>query len=240
MRCRAKDIARRRASITARASQASRSERRISRNSARSALSSRRLEDSRIEFANLQIGFQLAYYRVRLFRLKAGGKGINVDTPRKAGGLLQRLVSHCLRCCSLPCIQSLPFRPPSTSPVRFLWFRVKVKLDKWMLMLNINHLLRLIINLTSDSKQTFHLCNSSVLSSFTFSPPLRGNFVMHFIYSQRQILIYRGDMASVRCISRPAKSLYESTLAATLSSAIEEGRKRERERTAVLLGTPKL
>lgn len=56
----------------------------------------------RIEFANLQIGFQLAYYRVRLFRLKAGGKGINVDTPRKAGGLLQRLVSHCLRCCSLP------------------------------------------------------------------------------------------------------------------------------------------
>lgn len=69
--------------------------------SARSTLSSL-AEDSRIEFANLQIGFQLAYYRVRLFRLKAGGKGINVDTLRKAGGLLQRPVSHCLRCCSLP------------------------------------------------------------------------------------------------------------------------------------------
>lgn len=91
-------------------------ERRISRNSARSALSSRCLEDSRIEFANLQIGFQLAYYRVRLFRLKAGGKGINVDTPRKAGGLLQR-PAHCLRCCSLPCIQSPPFRHRSPVPV---------------------------------------------------------------------------------------------------------------------------
>lgn len=32
-------------------------------------------QDGRIEFANLQIGFQLAYYRVRLFRLKAGGQG---------------------------------------------------------------------------------------------------------------------------------------------------------------------
>lgn len=68
-------------------------------------------QDGRIEFANLQIGFQLAYYRVRLFRLKAGGKGINVDTPRKAGGLLQRPVSHCLRCCSLPpCFE--PSLPP--------------------------------------------------------------------------------------------------------------------------------
>lgn len=133
----------------------------------RSALSSRCLEDSRIEFANLQIGFQLAYYRVRLFRLKAGGKGINVDTPRKAGGLLQRPVSHCLRCCSLPCIQSPPFRPPIP-----LEFRVEVKLDKWMLMLNINHLLGLIINLTSDSKQTFHLCNFPVSRlHFPFSPP---------------------------------------------------------------------
>lgn len=56
----------------------------------------------------------------------------------------------------------------------------------------------------------------------------RGNFVMHFIYSQRQILIYRGDTTSVRCISRPAKSLYESTLAATLSSATEGERKRKR------------
>lgn len=75
----------------------------------------------------------------------------------------------------------------------------------------------------------------------------RGNFVMHFIYSQRQILIYRRDTASVRCISRPAKSLYESTLAATLSSAAEGERERERggegekrERRNVLLGTPKL
>lgn len=52
---------------------------------------------------------------------------------------------------------------------------------------------------------------------------------MHFIYSQRQILIYRRDTASVRCISRPAKSLYESTLAATLSSAAEGERESERE-----------
>lgn len=58
----------------------------------------------------------------------------------------------------------------------------------------------------------------------------RGNFVMHFIYSQRQILIYRGDTASVHCVSRTAKSLYESTLAATLSSTAEGQRKREREK----------
>lgn len=71
---------------------------------------------------------------------------------------------------------------------------------------------------------------------------------MHFIYSQRQILIYRRDTASVRCISRPVKSPYESTLAATLSSAAEGERERERgggegekrERRNVLLGTPKL
>lgn len=182
---RTKGIARRRASITARASQGFTVER---RNSARSALSSRCLEDSRIEFANLQIGFQLAYYRVRLFRLKAGGKGINVDTLRKARGLLQRPVSHCLRCCSLPCIRSLPFRPAIP------WLRVEVKLDKWMLMLNINRLRRLIINLTSDSKQTFHLCSSfSRLVFIYLLSASRGNFVMHFIYSQRQILIYRGD-----------------------------------------------
>lgn len=76
-------------------------------------------QDGWIEFANLQIGFQLAYYRVRLFRLKAGGKGINVDTPRKAGGLLQRPVSHCLRCCSLlsnlRSTISTPGRSPSIS-----------------------------------------------------------------------------------------------------------------------------
>lgn len=51
---------------------------------------------------------------------------------------------------------------------------------------------------------------------------------MHFIYSQRQILIYRGDTASVRCISRPAKSQYESTLAATLFSAAK-GERDERK-----------
>lgn len=150
-------------------------ERRISRNSALVRRSLLSLEDSRIEFANLQIGFQLAYYRVRLFRLKAGGKGINVDTPRKTGGLLQRPVSHCLRCCSLPCIRSPPFSPPPPylrhrPPVP--WLPAEVKLDKWMLTLNINRLLRLIINLTSDSKQTFHLCSSPVSSSFTFSSPL--------------------------------------------------------------------
>jgi len=92
---------RRRASITAHASQASRL-----RGASRAAWLVRLsllAKDSRIEFANLQIGFQLAYYRVRLFRLKAGGKGINVDTLRKAEGLLQRPVSHCLRCCSLLC-----------------------------------------------------------------------------------------------------------------------------------------
>lgn len=151
-------------------------ERRISRNSALVRRSLLSLEDSRIEFANLQIGFQLAYYRVRLFRLKAGGKGINVDTPRKTGGLLQRPVSHCLRCCSLPCIRSPPFspRPPSPClrhrpPVPRL--SAEVKLDKWMLTLNINRLLRLIINLTSDSKQTFHLCSS--LLSRLHLPSLR-------------------------------------------------------------------
>lgn len=75
-------------------------------------------QDGRIEFANLQIGFQLAYYRVRLFRLKAGGKGINVDTGRKTGGLLQRPVSHCLRCCSLPSNLSLLYlsTPGNLSP----------------------------------------------------------------------------------------------------------------------------
>lgn len=65
--------------------------------------------------------------------------------------LLQRPVSHCLRCCSLPCIQS----PPSSSvaPFPFTVARrllVEVKLDKWMLTLNINCLLSLIINLISD------------------------------------------------------------------------------------------
>lgn len=93
---------------------------RISRNSALVRRSLLSLEDSRIEFANLQIGFQLAYYRVRLFRLKAGGKGINVDTPRKTGGLLQRPVSHCLRCCSLPCIRSPPFSPRHSPPPTFV------------------------------------------------------------------------------------------------------------------------
>lgn len=80
-----------------------------------SARSTRSLlaEDGRIEFANLQIGFQLAYYRVRLFRLKAGGKGINVDTPRKAGGLLQRPVSHCLRCCAARSLYSIPPLSPA-------------------------------------------------------------------------------------------------------------------------------
>lgn len=52
---------------------------------------------------------------MRLFRLKAGGKGINVDTPRKAGGLLQRPVSHCLRCCSLPSNLRFYLRRPVAS-----------------------------------------------------------------------------------------------------------------------------
>lgn len=85
--------------------------------------------------------------------------------PRKAGGLLQRPVSHCLRCYSLPCI---PIPSLSSSPLLL----AEAKLDKRMLTLNINHPPRLIINLTSDSKQTFHLCSPPVLSSFTFSPPL--------------------------------------------------------------------
>lgn len=90
-------------------------------------------EDGRIEFANLQIGFQLAYYRVRLFRLKAGGKGINVDTPTKAGGLLQKLVSHCLRCCSLcPAFDPPPFSlfPSLTVPaagfIRFCFLHTHI------------------------------------------------------------------------------------------------------------------
>lgn len=162
---------------------------------------------------------------MRLFRLKAGGKGINVDTPRKAGGLLQRPVSHCLRCCSLPCIQSPP--PPFHPSDSALEFRVEAKLDKWMLMLSINHLLGLIINLTSDSKQTFHLCNFPVSRlHFPFSPPtLRGNFVMHFIYSQRQILIYRGDMAYAAFRVRQS----HRTLAATLPSTAEREREGETE-----------
>lgn len=39
----------------------------------------------------------------------------------------------------------------------------------------------------------------------------RGNFVMRFIYSQRQILIYGGDTASVRRISRPRQSRTRKT-----------------------------
>lgn len=39
----------------------------------------------------------------------------------------------------------------------------------------------------------------------------RGNFVMRFIYSQRQILIYGGDTASVRRISRPQQSRTRKT-----------------------------
>jgi len=70
----------------------------------------------------------------------------------------------------LPALHSIPslFSPPSLrhrSPD--FWLLVEVKLDKWMLILSINHLLRLIINLTSDSKQTFHLC-SSLLSRLFF------------------------------------------------------------------------
>jgi len=93
---------------------------RASRSRGSSAHSTRSLlaKDGRIEFANLQIGFQLAYYRVRLFRLKAGGKGINVDTPRKAGGLLQRPVSHCLRCCAPLCIHFPALPRPSFPPPR--------------------------------------------------------------------------------------------------------------------------
>lgn len=68
----------------------------------------------------------------------------------------------------------------------------------------------------------------------------RGNFVMHFIYSQRQILIYRGDTMSVRCISRPAKSLREYTRSHFILDRRGKEKERERERTAVLLGTPKL
>lgn len=134
----------------------------------------------------------------------------------------------------LPALHSVPSL--FSAPPPFLrhrppvpWLPAEVKLDKWMLTLNINRLLRLIINLTSDSKQTFHLCSSPVSSSSYLLFASCGNFVMHFIYSQRQILIYRRDTASVRCISRPAKSPYESTLAATLSSAAEGERERERE-----------
>lgn len=114
-------------SATSQASR-SRSASRAYSSSSRSTLSSL-AEDDRIEFANLQIGFQLAYYRVRLFRLKAGGKGINVDTPRKAGGLLQRLVSHCLRCCSLLCIRSPSFPSslphPAVSFIRFCFLYIE-------------------------------------------------------------------------------------------------------------------
>lgn len=142
----------------------------------------------------------------------------------------------------LPALHSVPhpFAPPIP-----LEFRVEVKLDKWMLMLNINHLLGLIINLTSDSKQTFHLCNFPVSRlHFPFSPPhsLCGNFVMHFIYSQRQILIYRGDTAYA-AFSRPAKSPYTRSYFTLDRRERKKGRERQRGekrgRTAVLLGAPK-
>lgn len=230
---RTKGIARRRASITARASQGFTVERRISRNSARSALSSRCLEDSRIEFANLQIGFQLAYYRVRLFRLKAGGKGINVDTLRKAGGLLQRPVSHCLRCCSLPCIRSLPFRPAIP------WLRVEVKLDKWMLMLNINRLRRLIINLTSDSKQTFHLCSSfsRLVFIYLLSRKLCNAF---YLFTKANTHLPRRHERAFRVWQSHCTRVHSQPLYPRPPGEKGRAEREERERTAVLLGTPKL
>ncbi|KAH0569100.1 hypothetical protein KQX54_021808 [Cotesia glomerata] len=44
----------------------------------------------RIEFANLQIGFQLPYYRVRLFRLKADGR--RLQNPCEGEGKLRFLI----------------------------------------------------------------------------------------------------------------------------------------------------
>lgn len=89
---------------------------------------------------------------------------------------------------------------------------------------------------------------------------------MRFIYSQRQILIYGGDTASVRRISRPQQSRTrktekkkekkrrekrgrerENALIAALFSAVEKEREEREEwrkvregRTAVLPGASKL
>lgn len=83
---------------------------------------------------------------------------------------------------------------------------------------------------------------SRLSSSFSLlSATLCGNFVMHFIYSQRQILIYRGDMAYAAFRVRQS----HRTLAATLPSTAEREKERERQRgekrgrTADLLGAPK-
>lgn len=67
---------------------------------------------------------------------------------------------------------------------------------------------------------------SRLSSSFSLlSASLCGNFVMHFIYSQRQILIYRGDMAYAAFRVRQS----HRTLAATLPSTAERERKGETE-----------
>lgn len=59
----------------------------------------------------------------------------------------------------------------------------------------------------------------------------RGNFVMRFIYSQRQILIYGGDTASVRRISRPQQSRTRKTEKKKEKKRRGEKRGRERECT---------
>lgn len=105
-----------------------------------------------------------------------------------------------------PAFSAPPFRPPIP-----LEFCVEVKLDKWMLILNINHLLGLIINLTSDSKQTFHLCSFPVSRlHFTFSPPLSLSLrkLCNAFYLFTKANTHLPRRHGVRCISRPAKSPY--------------------------------
>lgn len=109
---------------------------------------------------------------------------------------------------------------------------------------NVKHQLSsqsLIINLISDflSKLfTYATLLSRLLSAS------RGDFVMHFIYSQRQILIYRGDTASGPLHFASGKvTVREYTRSHFILGRRGKKRRRgekERNRTAVLLGTPKL
>lgn len=72
----------------------------------------------------------------------------------------------------------------------------------------------------------------------------RGNFVMHFIYSQRQILIYRRDTASGPLHFASGKvTVREYARSHFILGRRGKKRKRgekERNRTAVLLGTETL
>lgn len=158
-------------------------------------------------------------------------------------------VSHCLRCCFLPLHSTLPLFPFASHRLFNLLLLAKAKSDKWMLT---QLLIAFFYALIDRLRIIFDILHKrSMLSYLVFSPfflvrAICENFVMHFIYSQRQILIYGGDTANIRRISRPAKLPYESTLAGHFilcrreKEEGERGREREEKRTVVLPGAPKL